>query len=91
VKEPWRRSSHFEALGQMLVTNQRLDKLSALHVDFLSHGLLPNTMPVNANVEPPVYGDCDAIHIQGPRVTNVVTLALTRGLYFANSFYGLCV
>jgi hypothetical protein len=34
VKEPWRRSSHFNALGQMLLTNQRLDKLAAAHVDF---------------------------------------------------------
>ncbi|KAF8811354.1 hypothetical protein BYT27DRAFT_7253052 [Phlegmacium glaucopus] len=29
VKKPWRRLSRFEALGQMLVTNQRLDKLAA--------------------------------------------------------------
>ena len=30
VKEPWRRSSHWEALKQMLTTNSRLDKLSAV-------------------------------------------------------------
>ena len=29
VKEPWQRSSHYEALGQMLIMNQRLDKLAA--------------------------------------------------------------
>src|SRR6202046_1207172 len=29
VKEPWRRSNHFEALSQMLLTNQHLDKLAA--------------------------------------------------------------
>ena len=28
VKSPWRRSNHHEALGQMLLTNQRLDKLA---------------------------------------------------------------
>ena len=27
VKEPWRRSSHYEAMSQMLTTNTRLDKL----------------------------------------------------------------
>ncbi|KIK78407.1 hypothetical protein PAXRUDRAFT_164113, partial [Paxillus rubicundulus Ve08.2h10] len=27
VKNPWRHSNHFEASGQMLLTNQRLDKL----------------------------------------------------------------
>ncbi|KIJ58527.1 hypothetical protein HYDPIDRAFT_51931, partial [Hydnomerulius pinastri MD-312] len=40
VKEPWRRSSQFEALGQMLVTNQRLDKLAAARQHFASSGLL---------------------------------------------------
>jgi hypothetical protein len=40
VKEPWRRSSHYNALGQMLVTNQRLDKLAAAHVDFADRGML---------------------------------------------------
>jgi len=34
VKEPWHSSNHFKALGQMLVTNQWLDKLAASHVDF---------------------------------------------------------
>lgn len=40
VKEPWRRSSHHAALGQMLVVNQRIDKLSASRVDFKSRGML---------------------------------------------------
>ena len=34
VKEPWRRSSRFEALRQMLLTNQRADKLAAARADF---------------------------------------------------------
>jgi hypothetical protein len=44
VKEPWRRSSHFEALGQMLLTNQRLDKLAAARVDFQSRGMLDGSL-----------------------------------------------
>jgi hypothetical protein len=40
VKKPWRRSSRFKALGQMLVTNQRLDKLAAARVDFEQRGML---------------------------------------------------
>ncbi|KIK75247.1 hypothetical protein PAXRUDRAFT_83720, partial [Paxillus rubicundulus Ve08.2h10] len=40
VKELWQRSNHFEALGQMLLTNQCLDKLTAARVDFESHGML---------------------------------------------------
>ena len=40
VKEPWRRSSRNQPLGQMLLTNQRLDKLAASHVDFTARGKL---------------------------------------------------
>lgn len=29
VKEPWQRSSRYKALGQMILTNQRLSKLAA--------------------------------------------------------------
>jgi hypothetical protein len=43
VKEPWRRSSRYNALGQMLLTNQRLDKLAAARVDFTSRGMLNGT------------------------------------------------
>jgi hypothetical protein len=43
VKEPWRRSSHFEALGQMLVINQRQDQLAASRVDFTKRGMLNGT------------------------------------------------
>ena len=43
VKEPWRRSSRFNALGQMLLTNQRLDKLAAAHIDFIHRGMLQGT------------------------------------------------
>jgi hypothetical protein len=43
VKEPWRQSSRFEALSQMLLTNQRLNKLAASHVDFVDRGMLRGT------------------------------------------------
>jgi hypothetical protein len=45
VKKPWRRSNHYQALGQMLVTNQRLDKLSAARVDFINRGMLDPKNP----------------------------------------------
>ncbi|KAG1875828.1 hypothetical protein F4604DRAFT_1880739 [Suillus subluteus] len=44
VKEPWRWSSRHNALGQMLVTNQRLDKLAASRVDFDARGMLTGTI-----------------------------------------------
>jgi hypothetical protein len=43
VKEPWRRSNRFEALPQILLTNQRLDKLAAARVDFAERGMLQGT------------------------------------------------
>jgi hypothetical protein len=43
VKEPWRRSNRFEALSQMLLTNQRLDKLAASRADFAYRGMLQGT------------------------------------------------
>ncbi|KAG2752779.1 hypothetical protein P692DRAFT_20871094 [Suillus brevipes Sb2] len=43
MKKPWRRSSKYKALGQMLVTNQHLSKLAAVHVDFESRGMLKGT------------------------------------------------
>lgn len=48
VKKPWRRSNRFEALGQMLTTNQRLDKLAAARVDFQTRGMLKGTCLSNA-------------------------------------------
>jgi hypothetical protein len=43
VKEPYRRSSHYEALGQMLLINQRLDKLAACRRIFEERGMLKYT------------------------------------------------
>ena len=40
VKRPWRCSSRYRALSQILKVNQRLDKLVAVKVDFTSHGML---------------------------------------------------
>jgi hypothetical protein len=41
VKKPWRRSSQFDALKQMLLINQCLDKLKAMRSDFVFCGMLP--------------------------------------------------
>ncbi|KIJ05454.1 hypothetical protein PAXINDRAFT_93459, partial [Paxillus involutus ATCC 200175] len=38
VKDPYRRTNHHNALGQMLLINQCLDKLAALCVDFGERG-----------------------------------------------------
>ncbi|KAJ7772754.1 hypothetical protein B0H14DRAFT_3508908 [Mycena olivaceomarginata] len=43
VKEPWRRSSRFNALSQMLQTLVRLDKLAALKVVLTLRGMMTGT------------------------------------------------
>ncbi len=43
VKKPWRRSNKFNALKQMLLTNQRLDKLAAARCDFKDRGMLQSS------------------------------------------------
>ncbi|KAG1907604.1 uncharacterized protein F5891DRAFT_1124515 [Suillus fuscotomentosus] len=48
VKEPWRRSSGYLALGQMLVTNQCLDKLAQFWAEKFAAGLLSQPLlPTN--------------------------------------------
>jgi hypothetical protein len=84
VKEPWRRSSKFDALGQMLVTNQRLDKLAASRVHFAAHGMLNGPCLaqhlVPLPVPPPLdHGDIDIEAVDGPKVSASVSLARTRG------------
>jgi hypothetical protein len=44
VKEPWRRSNRYNALLQMLVTNQQLNKLAAVLADFLTQGMLDGSV-----------------------------------------------
>ncbi|KAH9174065.1 hypothetical protein EDB89DRAFT_2113711 [Lactarius sanguifluus] len=58
VKKPWRRSNRYEPLGQILLTNQRLDKLLSAHVNFIARGMLsrermptPVTRPASSNEE----------------------------------------
>ncbi|KAF8237101.1 hypothetical protein L208DRAFT_1113340, partial [Tricholoma matsutake] len=40
VKRPYRCSSHNKPLGQMLLTNQHIDKLAAAWADFTSHHMM---------------------------------------------------
>ena len=79
MKEPWHHSNHFEALGQVLVTNQHIDKLSALQVDFALCSLLSNVPLLDPNVDP--FGNPDAAPVPGPKILNVITLAVTHGSY----------
>jgi len=77
VKRPWRRSNRHNALGQMLLTNQRLDKLQAACNNFVHRGMLP---PSHGPPPKPILMP-DEDEDGGPiddHVTGTVTLARTR-------------
>ena len=77
VKWPWWQSNHHNALGQMLLMNQHLNKLNAVHNNFVHRGLLlpscaPPPRPVLIPEEDKDGGPIDE-HVMGN-----VTLARTR-------------
>ena len=90
VKKPWRRSSRYRALLQMLVINKRQDKLMAIWSVFTQKGMLQGTtlayttMMLRGDRPPPLpviqeEGRDDHGAVTGPRVMNMVTLAVTAG------------
>jgi hypothetical protein len=60
VKEPWRRSNRHEALGQMLITNQRLGQLTAARSDFAKRGML------EGSVLPDLFQGCEFFSLWTP-------------------------
>ncbi|KAH6916719.1 hypothetical protein BKA70DRAFT_1091373, partial [Coprinopsis sp. MPI-PUGE-AT-0042] len=83
VKEPWRRSSRFNALHQMLTILTRLDKLSALRRILARQGLLHGTTAMYTAmsiVGNPKDVECrvnDAGPVAGPRLAPSIKLAST--------------
>ena len=71
VKRPWRRSNRCEALKQILLTNERNDKLASAHTDFKKRGMLEGTAITDAlrrvfssegyNLPPPVLPSTPSI------------------------------
>ncbi|KAN0138098.1 hypothetical protein V8E53_003987 [Lactarius tabidus] len=52
VKDPWHRSNRYEPLGQMLLTNQRLNKLASARTCFIARGMLPEEQMMAPNPKP---------------------------------------
>lgn len=52
VKQPWRRSNRYKALGQMLITNTRVDKLTAARADFGTRCMLDNPAVPQSSASP---------------------------------------
>ncbi|KAG6824535.1 hypothetical protein H0H92_006573 [Tricholoma furcatifolium] len=83
VKQPYRRTNRHKALGQMLLINQRLDKLAALRAHLESKGLL-STGSLQVGTEAPAAAAGPGAEleemeaVQGSRdVDNDVYLAFT--------------
>ncbi|KAH9026440.1 hypothetical protein EDB85DRAFT_2074917 [Lactarius pseudohatsudake] len=75
VKEPWQHSNRFQALYQMLLMNQHLDKLVASHAVFTKCSMLEGmkpSQPQSRSIE-----DNDDGNVAGPTVEAHVNLAKT--------------
>ncbi|KAJ7672946.1 hypothetical protein B0H17DRAFT_1083378 [Mycena rosella] len=90
VKKPWRRSSRYNALGQMLLTNQRLDKLAAARADFVEREMLdPTRMPPSDSDKHRDAEDDDGGEVDDGRVEGNVVLARRRERAYPTSLEGL--
>jgi hypothetical protein len=92
VKEPWRRSSRYKALKQMLVTNSRLEKLASAGRIFSRLGMMEGTtssytaMILCGELPQPLEDgddnsddDDDAGPAHGPKSLSSIELARTAG------------
>ncbi|KAF7359961.1 hypothetical protein MVEN_00723000 [Mycena venus] len=105
VKEPWRRSSRYNALSQMLVTLQRLDKLAALKSDLTVRGMMTGTTSsytarVLAGEQPQVEAaaavaavvdneDDDDGIVHGPKSLSDIELAPTKQRGYPKNVHAL--
>ncbi|KII83568.1 hypothetical protein PLICRDRAFT_180341 [Plicaturopsis crispa FD-325 SS-3] len=100
VKKPWRRSSKWKALLQMLLTLQRLDKLSAARRVFAKLGMMAgSTLSYTARMlaghapepEPDTDQDEDDEHgeVAGPKTPSSVKLAQRRESNYPRNIHGL--
>ncbi|TRM57413.1 hypothetical protein BD626DRAFT_551157 [Schizophyllum amplum] len=81
VKRPWRRSNRYNTLSQMLIINERLDKLAACRSNFESRGMLRPAR--STSYEPPLpSASGDDVDDEGAsdsrRIIGEVILAKTR-------------
>ena len=89
VKEPWHCSNRYEALGQMLLSNQHADKLDAIQAHFTAHNMVDRphhtvnrqpslALPPTALVLNAMLADDDRAH-DSPQVIAEVVLAASPG------------
>jgi hypothetical protein len=96
VKRPYRRTNHYKPLGQILLINQRLDKIATARVDFASRGMLDGAIfpfpppPPRATDSPlpedPNDENVDTGAIKGATCIGEVKLAKTYGKLVTSLF-----
>jgi hypothetical protein len=80
VKKPWRRSNRYEALGQMLITIQRLDKLAFAWVNFVTRHIIPPRFTSSSVVTPQDQNkDNSGDAVDGQQILGEVILAAHHG------------
>ena len=82
VKKPWRRSNRYNALGQMLKTNSRLDNLRASRVYFRLRNMFKNLFFSEGDKDDEeMIADESSLRFEGygngPTVVNSIALAST--------------
>lgn len=94
VKRPWRRSSRYNAMHQMLTSISRSDKLAAARLIFRERGMMQGTtlsytaMLLRGEIPQPLIAyddpyDATDEHgaVTGPRDTSSIELAATAGTF----------
>ncbi|KAI0354783.1 hypothetical protein OH77DRAFT_1404897, partial [Trametes cingulata] len=88
VKEPWRRSNRYEALGQMLLTNQRMDKLAISRVSFQSRGMLGGSYLKEAQLEIGATIPALILELQAPSLLELIRRFLFHQIHPENQQSG---
>src|SRR5215472_15703188 len=90
VKKPWRRSNRHKALGQMLLTNQRIHKLTAARIQYTTSGLMhQSSLPQHSGRVQPAkrtLPERDNEPVNGSMDIAETTLAKRCGLSFVVQF-----
>ena len=81
VKRPWRRSSRYNAIHQIMQTNRRSEKLSAARASFTVHGMLkfPTWQPRISHMVPSDNDEDQSGAAEEDAIYNEVFLAQTHG------------
>lgn len=82
VKRPWRRSSRYNAIKQIMQTNRRAEKLTAARAHFVSRGMLdfPTWQPRIPHPAPSDDDEDQSGEAEEDAIYNEVFLAQTHGM-----------